>query len=321
MTDRLRIALCQLNPTVGAIAGKRRAGAARPRRGGGSGRRSDADQRIGAQRLSAGRPGAETLLPGQARARGRRAYRRYRRRRPGAAADHTLAGGKEDACPGAQRRPAAGSGQAGHRPLQGGSAKLRRVRRKAGLRARRDAGAHRLPRRADRRADLRGYLGRGCRRMSGGERRRVPDRPQRVALRGRQARFPDPDRDRQDCRERIADRLSQPGRRPGRTGVRRSVLRAERGPHAGGHGPSLRGSGADHGLGARGGRLALPAGRDRRPAGPPARDVSGHGSGAAGLCSEEWVFRVSSWACPAGSTPLCRRRLRSMPWGRRKSTA
>ena len=45
--------------------------------------------------------------------------------------------------------------------LQGRSAELRRVRREARVRARADAGTVEFPRRARRRADLRGHLGRG----------------------------------------------------------------------------------------------------------------------------------------------------------------
>ena len=47
--------------------------------------------------------------------------------------------------------------------LQGRSAELRRVRREARVRARADAGAGQFPRRADRRSDLRGHLGRRSR--------------------------------------------------------------------------------------------------------------------------------------------------------------
>ena len=57
------------------------------------------------------------------------------------------------------------------RALQGRSAELRRVRREARVRAGADAGAGQLPRRAHRRADLRGHLGRRGGRVPGRDRR------------------------------------------------------------------------------------------------------------------------------------------------------
>ena len=63
--------------------------------------------------------------------------------------------------------------------------------------------------------------------MSRRDRRGNPDRAERLALCARQERSAAVDRGGARHRERAAAGLSQPGRRPGRTGVRRRVVRAE----------------------------------------------------------------------------------------------
>ena len=116
-------------------------------------------------RLSARGPRAQAGVRGcGAGARGG-AGRRDGRRRPRRHRRHDLAGGGQALqfdCA-ARRRPGGGAAP------QGRSAQLRRLRREARVRRRPNAGAGQLPRRAPRRADLRGHLeGRGhasaCRR-------------------------------------------------------------------------------------------------------------------------------------------------------------
>ena len=94
------------------------------------------------------------------------------------------------------------------------------------------AGSDRLPRRAHRRADLRGHLeGRGVR-VPAGDGLGDADLAQRLALRLAQARPAHERRRRARDRDRAAAALSQPGRRPGRAGVRRRLLRAQCRPSA-----------------------------------------------------------------------------------------
>ena len=119
-------------------------------------------------------------------------------------------------------------GRIAGRALQGRPAQLRRVRREARVRRRADAGAGQLPRRAHRRADLRGHLERRGVRVPAGDGRGNADRAQRLAVRLAQARPAHERRGRARDGDRAAAALSQPGRRPGRTGVRRRLVRAQR---------------------------------------------------------------------------------------------
>ena len=61
-----------------------------------------------------------------------------------------------------------------------------------------------------------------------GRGRPVPARPQRQPVRAEQGRDPNPPGRAKGYRNRASDRLSQPRRRPGRTGVRRRELRHQR---------------------------------------------------------------------------------------------
>ena len=98
---------------------------------------------------------------------------------------------------------------------QGRSAELWRVRRKARIRAGADAGAGEFPRRATGTADLRGHLGRGNCRMSGRNRRRIAGGAERLALLAAEGRRAAQHRGGPRHRARTADGLCQPGRRPG----------------------------------------------------------------------------------------------------------
>ena len=93
--DSLAIALAQLNPTVGDVAGNadkvRRARA----EAAGAGRRPRASSRAVHRRLSAGGPGAQAGVPGRLPRGGRGARARDRRRRPGAAGRHALGRGRQ----------------------------------------------------------------------------------------------------------------------------------------------------------------------------------------------------------------------------------
>ena len=105
---------------------------------------------------------------------------------------------------------------------------------KRAVRARPGRGAGDGARHPGRRADLRGHLARRIRglrkrrRVPRRDRRGNPGRAERLALCARQERSAAVDRGRARHRERAAAGLSQPDRRPGRTGVRRRVVRAQR---------------------------------------------------------------------------------------------
>ena len=186
-SDRLAIAVAQLNPTVGDIAGnadKARAARADAAR---AGRRSRRVAR--AVHLPAIRP---------------RIWCSSRPcRRPAARAIEELARETADGGPAHADRHALGGGRQAlqcllrcstaariaARALQGRPAELRRVRREAGVRAGPAAGTGQFPRRAPRRAGLRGHLGRpSVVEMPGRDRRRIADRAERLALLARQGR-------------------------------------------------------------------------------------------------------------------------------------
>ena len=92
-------------------------------------------------------------------------------------------------------------------------------------------GSRQLPRRAHRRADLRGHLDRvgrlrGRGRMPRRDRSRAPCRAQRLAVLARQGGGSAQHRGRARHRKRAAAHLCQPDRRPGRAGVRWRLVRA-----------------------------------------------------------------------------------------------
>ena len=157
--DKLAIAVAQLNATVGDVAGnadKVRARAHRPRP---TRRRSRPASR------SCSLPAIRRKTSCSSRRSRRPAARRSKpsRARPADGGPAVLVG-----TPWVEERQALQRRRAARRrahrgaALQGRPAELRRVRRKARVRRRADAGAHEFPRRADRRADLRGHLGTGA---------------------------------------------------------------------------------------------------------------------------------------------------------------
>ena len=87
---------------------------------------------------------------------------------------------------------------------------------------------------------LRGHVVRGRGRGAGRERRADPGRAQRLAVRARQAGPAPAAGGGAGHRDRAAAALRQPGRRPGRAGVRRRLVRARRRAAAGGAGAGLR---------------------------------------------------------------------------------
>ena len=177
------------------------------------------------------------------------------------------------------------------RPLQARPAELRGVRREAGVRRRPGAGADRVPRRAARRADLRGHLDRRSLRDPGRDRRRAAARSQWLALRGRQAGHPAVDRGRPDHRDRAAARLSQPGRRPGRAGVRRRQLRPQCRPDARLPDAGVQGGCRHHPLGPARRRLADRAWRRRTAARRRGGGVAGDRARHPRLCPQERLPR------------------------------
>ena len=259
--DSLKIALAQLNPTVGDVAGN----ADKVRRA------RDEAQKLGAEIVAfpelfiAGYPPEDLVLKPAFQAACRSAVEalaRESKSRAGAAGRHALGRGRQAL----QRLCAARGRRDRGDPLQGRSAELRRVRREARVRAGADARADPVQGRAHRHSDLRGHLGHRSRRMPERDRRRNPAGAERLALLARQDRAPAQHRGGARGRVRPAADLSQHGRRPGRTGVRRRVVRAQRRPQRRRAASDVsRDRGADR-MEARGGRLAL-----RRRAGRPGR--------------------------------------------------
>ena len=133
MTEpKFTIALAQLNPTVGDVAGNADKARARARQGRGRGRRSRGAARTVHLRLSAGGPGAQAGVPGRLPRRGRGAGARDRDGGPAHADRHALGRGRQalqclSRCSMAARIAAV--------RFKVESAELRRVRRKARVRA------------------------------------------------------------------------------------------------------------------------------------------------------------------------------------------
>ena len=226
MTDSLDIALAQLNLTVGDIAGNAaKIRAARAERGG-SGRASRGHHRTRPLRLSARGSGAQAGFP----RRGRSARARHWRPRPRTAARRSCSA-----------RPGGTTARFTMPPpcwpmaddqddrLQARSAELRRVRREARLPRRPAARADRVSRAEARRDDLRGHVdagrARSTSRSKGAEVLLVPNgSPFEMDKEGTRLALA---RDRV-TRDRPAAALRQSGRRSGRTGLRRRLLRARR---------------------------------------------------------------------------------------------
>ena len=267
-TNQFTITLAQVNPTVGDIDGN--AAKARVARAARPGRRRRSAGVAGAvhHRLSAGRPRAEAGVPGGLPRGDRDPGARDRRRRPGRADRQSLGRGRQ-----ALQRLCA-PGRRAHRgaALQGQSAELRRVRRKAPVRPRAGGRPGDRARRSRRCPDLRGHLAgrvgglRERRRMPRRDRRRDHRGAERLALCPRQGRRAAVDRGGAGHRKRAAAGLSQPGRRPGRTGVRRRLLRPECRSVGRGAAAGLRRGHRHAALDQRRGRLAL-----FRPGGAAAR--------------------------------------------------
>ena len=94
----------------------------------------------------------------------------------------------------------------------------------------------------------RGYLDARCRRVPGGNRRRDPAGAQRQSLRGGKVRRAAAARGGPGDGDRLAAHLREPGRRPGRAGVRRQLLRARRVAEPAGPAAGLRKLRRDHAL-------------------------------------------------------------------------
>ena len=155
MTDRLAIALGQLNPTVGAVqANLEKARAARDEA---ASRGADLFCFRSSMSPATRRgPGAQAVLRARLPRCGRGVGARNRRARPGILRRHLSRGWSRLQCRGTSR-----GRYRQDRAFQARPAKLRGVRRKAGVHCRTGTGTDRFPWRPAWRADLRGHLDRG----------------------------------------------------------------------------------------------------------------------------------------------------------------
>ena len=174
-----------------------------------------------------------------------------------------------------------------------------------------------LPRRAAWPADLRGHLDRlgrlrERRRMPGRDRRRAAHRAQRLAVLARQDRRAPQRLRRARHRSRPAAHLHQSGRRPGRIGVRRRLVRAQRRPLDRLPAAGLPRSRRDDALVAQRRRLALRAGADRGGRGARQGGLHRLHAWACAITSRRTASRASCSASPAASIRRCARRWRSM---------
>ena len=185
MTDRLAIAIAQLNPTVGDIAGN----LAKLRRARAEAAGQGADLVVGSELFVAGYPPEDLVLkPAFRRAHARRRCTIWRAR-PQMAGRRCIVGTpwRQD---GKLYNAAA--------LLDGGQVAALRFKHdlpnygvfdeKRVFAAGPAPGPDRFPRRAARRDGLRGHVDARCRRVAAGKRRRTAARRQRLALRRRQAR-------------------------------------------------------------------------------------------------------------------------------------
>ena len=190
--DILRIAVAQLNPTVGDVAGN----LAKAREARADAARQGADLVLFTELFIAGYPPEDLVLKPAFLAACEQAVEDF-------AAD--TADGGPGVIVGTPLKRKSGTHnsvvvrrrrQDHRRALQGRPAELWRVRREARLPGRaRHAGAGQFPRRAARHPDLRGHLGRSRRlRDAGRKRRRNPAGAERLALLSRQGRRAPPGR-------------------------------------------------------------------------------------------------------------------------------
>ncbi len=309
-SDRLAIAVAQLNPVVGDIAGN----ADKARRAREQAAAAGADLVVFSELFIAGYPPEDLVLKPAFQAACRSAVEALARETadggPARAHRHALGRGRQAL----QRRRAARRRTHRGRALQGRSAELRRVRREARVRAGPAAGAGRLPRRAHRRADLRGHLDRRtsceCLAETGAE---ILHRAERLALLARQARRAPQRRGRARHRDRPAAGLCQPGRRPGRAGVRRRLVRAQRRPLARVPAAGLRGDRRAHAMAARAGDgWRCVDGPDGAARGGRRGRLRRLRARACATTSTRTAFPAWCSACPAASTPRSARRWRSM---------
>ena len=158
------------------------------------------------------------------------------------------------------------------------------------------------------------------RRMPGGNRRGNPDRAERLALCARQERFAAVDRGGPRHRKRAAADLSQPSRRPGRTGVRRRLVCAQCRPVGRGAiaGVSRKASRPCAGTGPR--TAGAAPGRWRRCS-RATRAITPPACSACATMSARTVFPACCSASPAASIRRCARRSRSMRWAPSASAA
>ena len=223
MTDRLKIALAQLNPIMGDIEGNLRL--ARDARA----KAKDADIILFAELFIVGYPPEDLVLKPALQEDARAAIEAF--------AKDTIDGGPAVLIgapwvDGGKLYNAVlllEGGKVAGAHLQSRSAELRRVRREARVRAGAVAGAVQHPRRAHRHSHLRRHLDARRRRMPVGNRRRDPARAERFAVRSRQGRCAPQSRRRARGGSGPAAHLSQPGGRAGRTRVRRRLAGRQRG--------------------------------------------------------------------------------------------
>ncbi len=281
------------------------------RRGGAAGRRSRDVHRAVSRRLSGRGSGPQARLSGCLPRCLRAARPRDRRWRSRHAHRTAVAGrgrGLQRLCAARRRHH--------HGAVQGRSAQLRRLRRKAHLRAGAAAGAGEFPRHPHRHSDLRGHLDRRRRRMPRRDRRRDPAGAERFALLARQDGGALQHRGRARHGNRPAARLPQRDRRPGRAGLRRRFLRAERRLRARGADARLSGDrGADH-VGEGRGRLGVHRRRRWRWSKRAKRRITPPASLAFATMWRRTGFPASCWASRAASIRRSAPPWRSMRSGR-----
>ena len=148
-------------------------------------------------------------------------------------------------------------------------------------------------------------------RMPRRDRRGNPDRAERLALCARQERFAAVDRGGAGHRKRAAADLSQRSRRPGRTGVRRRLVRAQR--RSVGRGATAGVRGKHHHLALEPNRLPAGAATGRwRRCWKATRATTPPACWACATMSARTDFPACCSASPAASTRRCARRSRSM---------